>query len=304
MDKHSRGFYRNVPQDMVEMFIHFRQEHPLRKRVVGGISWEYMLNGNSSSQPLLLLPGGLGTAESAWRMITRLDPAKYYLLCPSYPEQIGTMTGLADGIAEILGAEGLHSIYLVGGAYGSMLAQVFLHLHGELVDKLVLTHAYPPVPSRVRTVEPTLRIFKYAPQFMIRNILRNQMTGKLPANPPPELKLIAAQIRETLDTKLTREGAVNTYLRMAEFDKQDFTYTDLESWQGKALFILIEGDPTNTEDLRNTLTSLYPGVTLHIIKGSSQNATLEETAEYVRIMEEFFEGKDLLSIESAEQKER
>lgn len=289
---------------MVQTFMRFRQEHPLKQRQLAGVTWEYMLSGNPANHALLLLPGGLGTAESAWRMITRLDPARYYLLCPSYPPQIGSMTGLADGIAELLLQEGIHSTYLVGGAYGSMLAQVFVHRHAELVDKLVLTHAYPPAPNRVRTVEPTLRILRYAPLFMIRNILRTQMTGKLPAKPPPELALIAAQIRETLDTHLTRQAAMNIYLRMAEFDKQEYRYTDLESWAGEALFILIEGDPTNTEDLRNTLAALYPGVTLHMIQGSSQNATLEETAEYVRIMEAFFEGKESFTTESTENTEK
>jgi len=287
MDK----YYRSVPQDVLALYEHFRQDHPFKQGEINGVKWEYILSGGPTSQPLLLLPGGLGTAESAWRIITRLDPAKYYLVCPGYPDQVGSMIGLSDGIAEILQQEGIQSVYLISGAYGSMLAQVFVHRYPGMVDKLVLTHAYPPVSSRVRTVEPTLRILKYAPMFMIRNILRNQMTGRLPANPPPELKLIAAQIRETLDTRLTRQGAMNTYLRMADFDKQDFTYTDLESWHGKALFILIEDDPTNTEDLRNTLLALYPGATLHIIRGSSQTATLEETSEYVKLMEAFFEGK-------------
>jgi pimeloyl-ACP methyl ester carboxylesterase len=288
MDKH----YRNVPPDMQQLFLAFREQHPLKQLQVEGITWEYFLTGSSSSQPILILPGGLGTAESTWRMVTRLDPSKYYLLCPSYPPQIGTMSGLADGIAAILRYEGIQSTYLVGGAYGSMLAQVFVHRHTALVDKLVLTHAYPPVPSRIRTVEPTLRLLRYVPMFMVRNILRTQMTGRLPAIPPPELQLIAAQVRETLDTQLTRQGAMNIYLRMVEFDKQEFTYTDLESWPGKALFILVDDDPTNTEDLRNNLQALYPGALLHTIAGTSQNATLEETAEYVHLMEAFFEGKE------------
>jgi pimeloyl-ACP methyl ester carboxylesterase len=292
-------YYKKVPQDLWDKFSNFRQENPPKQRQVGELTWEYILSGNSAGQPLLLLPGGLGTAESVWRMIIQLDPSRYRLICPSYPAKVDSMSALADGIMEILKQEGMLTTDVVGGAYGSMQAQVLVHRHPDLVTRLVLTHAYPPVPSRVKTVEPTLRLFRYVPMFMVKNMLRTQMTGRLPANPPPELALIAGQIRETLDTRLTRQGAINTYMRMVDFDKQNFTYTDMESWQGKALIILEEDDPTNTEDLRNTLTALYPRAILHQVKGGNHTSTLEETAEYIRIMEEFFAGKLETGVEAS-----
>jgi hypothetical protein len=124
----------------------------------------------------------------------------------------------------------------------------------------------------------------------------------MPVDAPPELLLIAAQIRETLDSGLTRQAAMNTYLRMVDFDMQNFTYTDLKGWQGKTLLILAEDDATTTEDLRNTMLALYPEARLHLVKGSTQSAGLLETEEYIRVMESFFEGKDESTSESAEGK--
>jgi pimeloyl-ACP methyl ester carboxylesterase len=210
------------------------------------------------------------------------------------------MTGLADGIVEITGQEGIQSAHVVGGAYGSMVAQVFIHNHPEVVTRLVLTHAYPPVPSRVRSVNPALRLFRFMPMFVVRSTLRAQMTGRVPADPSPELSLIAAQIHETLDTQLTRQAAMNIYLRMVDFDRQNFTYTDLDRWLGKILIILAEDDPTTTEQLRNELMALYPGAILHMLKGSIQSNALLETGEYVKVMEDFFEGKGDLSSETVE----
>ncbi len=287
MDK----YYRKVPADLAEQFKRFRQEHPLKHTELNGVTWEYIQSGDPSGQPILLLPGGLSTAESAWRLITLLEPKKYHLVCPSYPPQLDSMTQLADGIGEILKQAGLQSMYVIGGAYGSMVAQVFIHRQPDLVTRLVLTHAYPPVPSRIRTVDTALRLFRRLPMFMVRNMLRAQMTGRLSANPPAELLLIAAQIHETLDTRLTRQAAINIYLRMVDYDRQEFTFTDLENWQGKTLIILAEGDPTTTETLRNELMALYPGASLHLLKGSIQTTALLETGEYVKVMEEFFEGK-------------
>ncbi len=299
MDK----YYRKVPPEMGEKFMHFRQEHPLTQREIDGITWEYIHSGDPSGQPLLLLPGGLGTAESAWRMISGLDHRRYTIVCPSYPAEISTMTALGDGIAKILSLEGIQTTYLVGGAYGSMLAQVFIHRHAEMITRLVLTHAYPPQPSRVKSVDPTLRLFKWVPLFMVKNMLRTQMTGRLPPNPPAELLLIAAQIRETLDSQLTRQAAMSTYFRMVDFDKQNFTYTDLESWQGKTLLILAEDDPTTTEELRNVMLALYPGASLHLLKGSIQSTALLETSEYIRVMEAFFEDQTISSAENTESTE-
>jgi pimeloyl-ACP methyl ester carboxylesterase len=296
MDK----YYRKVPPEVREKFMRFRQEHPVTLHEIDGINWEYIRAGNPAGQPILLLPGGLGTAESGWRMISGLDHQKYSIVCPSYPAQIDSMTGLADGIAKILSLETVKTTYLIGGAYGSMLAQVFIHRQPDLVSKLVLTHAYPPQANRVKSVNPTLRLFKWLPMPMVKNIVRIAMTGKLPHNPPVELLLIAAQIRETIDARLTRQAAISTYVRMVDFDKQNFTYTDLDSWQGKTLLILSEDDRTTTEDLRNAMLAFYPGAQLHLLKGNIDSAALLETSEYIRVMEAFFEGQNITTAENAE----
>jgi pimeloyl-ACP methyl ester carboxylesterase len=296
MDK----YYRKVPPEVREKFMRFRQEHPVTLHEIDGINWEYIRAGNPAGQPILLLPGGLGTAESGWRMISGLDHQKYSIVCPSYPAQIDSMTGLADGIAKILSLETVKTTYLIGGAYGSMLAQVFIHRQPDLVSKLVLTHAYPPQANRVKSVNPTLRLFKWLPMPMVKNIVRIAMTGKLPHNPPVELLLIAAQIRETIDARLTRQAAISTYVRMVDFDKQNFTYTDLDSWQGKTLIILSEDDRTTTEDLRNAMLAFYPGAQLHLLKGNIDSAALLETSEYIRVMEAFFEGQNITTAENAE----
>ncbi len=299
MDK----FYQKVPSDVREKFMRFRQDHPVTQRDIDGIAWEYIRSGDPTGQPLLLLPGGLGTAESGWRMISELDHQKYSILCPSYPTQISTMTGLADGIAKILTLESIGITYLIGGAYGSMLAQVFIHHYADLVSKLVLTHAYPPLASRIKSVNPTLLLFRWLPMPLVNNIIRIAMTGRLPHNPPAELLLIAAQIRETLDTQLTRQGAMSTYLRMVDFDKQTFTYTDLDGWPGKTLIILAEDDRTTTEDLRNMMLAFYPGASLHLLKGNIESAALLETSEYIRVMEAFFEGETDFNAENADRAE-
>lgn len=282
-------YYRKVPKEQVDQFMQFRQEHPPQIQQVNGLAWEYLSSGDSSAQPLLLLPGALGTGDSSWRTFRLFEQdGKYWIICPSYPAEVNTMSGLADGIAAILAAQGITETFVVGGSYGGMLAQVFVHRHPGLVSRLVLSHTYPPVSDRAKSVEPVLRLFKILPMFLLKKMLRDRMTGILPPRPTPELALIAAQIRETVDTRLTRQAAINTFKRMIEFDQQPFSPSDLVDWPGKTLIMLAEDDPTTPKRLRNSLISLYPGASLHLFKGSGHATAILESQEYIQVMEEFF----------------
>jgi pimeloyl-ACP methyl ester carboxylesterase len=288
MDK----YYRKVPPAELEPFKQFRKDHPLKAQVVAGISWEYLTSGEPSGQPLLLMPGALSTAESAWRTINLLENGKYRLVCPNYPVEIGTMSGLADGISGLLDQEGIPNAYVIGGSYGGMLAQVFTRRHPDQVSKLVLSHTYPPVSSRARSVQPAMTLFRVLPMFLVKKMLRDRMIGVLPSHPSPELLLVSAQIHETVDTRLTRQAALNTFLRMMDFDQQVFTPSDLADWQGMALIMLAEDDPTTPERLRKSLLELYPGAQLHLFKGSGHATSILESQEYIKVIEKFFEEQE------------
>ena len=111
----------------------------------------------------------------------------------------------------------------------------------------------------------------------------------LPPDPTPELLLIAAQIHETVDTRLTRQAALNTFHRMMDFDQQAYSPSDLADWQSKVLIMLAEDDTTTPEELRKELIDLYPGAKVHLFKGSGHATAILESGEYIRVMEEFLE---------------
>lgn len=285
-------YYRKVPAEKLEQFMRFRQEHLPKHYEVERVNWEYLCSGDPTRQPLLLLPGGLSTAESAWRTFNLFDQGKYRIVCPSYPAEVDSMGMLADGVAAILVQEGINQLYVVGGSYGGMLAQVFTHRYPAMVRKLILSHTYPPVKERARKVDPALRLFRVLPLPLVKKILRAQMTGILPTNASPELLILAGQIHETLDTRLTREAALNTYRRMRDFDQQNFSPADLARWQGKVLIIFSEDDPTTPELLRKELLALYPGAATHLFSGSGHATAILESSDYIQVMESFLEEND------------
>lgn len=123
--------------------------------------------------------------------------------------------------------------------------------------------------------------------FLVKRILRLQMTGRLQADPTAELLIIAAQIHETLDTRLTRQAALNMFLRMVDFDQQTFKPSDLAGWQGQTLLIFEEDDPTTPEELRNALVADYPGARVHMISSSGRSKAILESGEYIQVFREF-----------------
>ena len=288
-------YYRKVPLNQLEQFKRFRKEHPLKKMVINGVDWEYLTAGELSGEPLLILPGALSTAESAWRTIIDLESLHYRLFIPSYPAKLDNMSALADGLAQILIRHGIHSTYVLGGSYGGMLAQVFTHQHPDMVSKLVLSHTYPPEKRRAHSVAPALRLFRALPMFMVKKMLRDRMTGVLPSKPSPELLLIAAQIRETVDTHFTRQAAMNTYLRMMDFDRMEYSPADLTDWNGKTLILLAEDDPTTPNSLRKELIALYPGAKVNLFKGGEQTTGILDSSEYTKMVEEFLDQNEIVS---------
>jgi pimeloyl-ACP methyl ester carboxylesterase len=280
-------YYRKVPATQLEQFKRFRQEHPLKKMVINEVDWEYLMAGDLSGEPLLILPGALSTAESAWRDIAALEKCPYRLFIPSYPVKLDSMSALADGVVQIFMRYGIHSTYVVGGSYGGMLAQVFTHQYPNMVSKLVLSHTYPPEKRRTDSVTLALRLFRALPMFMVKKMLRDRMTGVLPPKPSPELLLIAAQIHEIVNEHFTRQAAINVYLRMMDFDRKEYTPADLADWSGKTLILLDEDDPTTPESRRKALIALYPGATVHLSKGNGQSVGMLESSEYFRVVEEF-----------------
>src|ERR671937_706415 len=77
----------------------FRAVCATQQRLIDGHAWAYIQRG-SGAQAVLILPGGLAVAETAFRYIQRLE-ARYRVLAPTYPETMTTMAELVDGLAKL-----------------------------------------------------------------------------------------------------------------------------------------------------------------------------------------------------------
>ncbi|HKH45356.1 MAG TPA: alpha/beta hydrolase [Thermoanaerobaculia bacterium] len=275
--------YQDVPAAELEAFRRFRRDHPPRAVEIAGRTWSF-LAGGTGDRTLLFLPGAQGTAEAVWSSFDHFEK-RFHCLAPSYPP-VATMTELADGLAALLDREGVERAAVIGGSYGGFVAQVFVRQHPDRVERLILSHTGPPAPSRGQVIEKSLRWLPRLPMFLLRLQYRKVMTRVLPHR--PELALVRAYLEEIATFHLTKEGMINGYRRVVDYDlSHRFEPGDLAGWPGRVLLLLGDNDPAIPEPIRERMKALYPGAEVRIFEGSGHAAGVLKRDEYVASMETF-----------------
>src|SRR3954465_10846933 len=109
----------------------FRATRSTKRRVIDGHDWEY-IRSSGGAPDVLILPGGLAVAETAFRYIQRFEP-RYRVLAPTSPDTITTMAQLVDGLTKLMRAEQIARIHVIGGSYSGLVAQCLVRHAPELV---------------------------------------------------------------------------------------------------------------------------------------------------------------------------
>lgn len=277
--------YRDVPAADLEAFRRFRAENPPRTAEIAGRTWSY-LAGGAGDRTLLFLTGAQGTGDAVWPSIEYFAP-RYRWISPSYPP-VPTMAELTDGIVALLDREGIDRVSVSGGSYGGFVAQVLVRRHPGRVERLILSHTGPPVPSRGQVIEKSLRWLPKLPMFLLRHQYRKVMMGLVPKR--PETALTRAHLEEIIALHLTKDWMVNGYRRVADYDQNHrFLPSDLEGWPGRILLLMADNDPATPEPVRERMKALYPNAEVRLFEGSGHITGVLKREEYLKAMEEFLE---------------
>ncbi|MDI3382203.1 alpha/beta fold hydrolase [Xenophilus aerolatus] len=101
--------------------------------------WRFVDN-RRDAPPLVLLPGALGDASSAWRMAEAFD-AEHRVIAVTYPGGCDAVA-LADGLAALLRSLGVGPCAVWGSSYGAWWAQAFAQRHPACVTALWLGNTF------------------------------------------------------------------------------------------------------------------------------------------------------------------
>lgn len=262
----------------------FRAACRLEQRAVDGHVWEYIRRGGGA-EAVLILPGGLAVAETAFRYIQRLG-AHYRVLAPTYPDTIASMAQLVDGLAELIRDEQIEPMHVVGGSYSGLVAQCLVRKRPELVGDLILADTGVPRRSRAAQFGLYQLLVAYLPIWALRALSRcgvAMFVRQLPAQRAFWRRYFMQRI-----AGMPRAAFVSHLAVWRDFDQSyQFAARDLAGWHGRVLILEAERDGLFRQGERLALRKLYPAAQTHIFAHRSHGASLAFMDDYVAAIERF-----------------
>jgi pimeloyl-ACP methyl ester carboxylesterase len=262
----------------------FRAACATQRRVIDGHEWAYIRRGGGA-EAVLILPGGLAVAETAFRYVRRLE-TRYRVLAPTYPETIMTMAELVAGLAKLVQAEQISRIHVVGGSYSGLVAQCFLRHAPGCVEKLVLSDTGVPRRSRAAQLALCQPLVAHLPLPVVRGLSSCGLAlflRKLPA----QRAFWRRYFRQRIAT-MARAAYVSHLAIWRDFDRAyRFAAHDLAGWLGRVLIIEAEHDGLFRRPEQLALRKLYPSAHVHTFERRSHGASLAHMDDYITVIERF-----------------
>ena len=284
--------YANVPAEQVGRLKSFRRSHPLKRLAFAGTRWEYIACGNGE-QTLLLLPGALSVGESVFPLITAFEN-EYRVIAPSYALS-RTMTGLCEGIANILTAEGVNRAHVVGGSYGGLVAQYFVRMFPEKTCSLVLSHTFLVTPKLELPLKITGSLLPMLPSALLVPLLKLRLNKllltTLRRRKHPEYEFWKAYLNETIAAGRFKEVAVHQHKCLLELArKPQFMPDDLKEWHGKILIVESDDDPAIPAKDRALLKKTYPQAQVKTFSDAGHASSILRRDEAFSTIRNFLKG--------------
>jgi aminoacrylate hydrolase len=201
-------------------------------------NWRYYTAGHGDA--VLLLPGGVGVGISWVDLALALRP-DYRTVTVDYPPTAVTLAELADGILDIMDAEGIGSAHVVGQSAGGMLAAI-----------------------RDTPWEQTLDAARTA----LRTAWQQSADGDF----------WIAQV-EAAYHRLGRDGLANSYAMLLDLAQHSDKLRP--GWDGPTLVLAAADDPLITPVHRQRLLDLHPGCALRVFPDGGHSLLLTRPTDYL-----------------------
>lgn len=263
--------------ERTEEYTQFCALHSLQTVVIVGRRWQYIDTGEGK-ETLLLLPGGFGVADTAFRLITAFSRS-YRVISVTYPPTITTCTDLVDSLAVLLRNLKVDTTHVVGGSASGLIAQVLVRRHPSLVRSLILSHTSVPRQVRACWVGCLLGLLGMAPFPLVRGAFHASVRAFLPAN-NGEQRFWREYFHARID-ELSRDSLLNRFRVLIDIDRhQRFTPSDLVAWRHPLLVIAAEDDGFVGKREQATLKRLYPQAHYQVLRcGTHRDSVAAPEAE-------------------------
>jgi pimeloyl-ACP methyl ester carboxylesterase len=256
-----------------------------KERTVDGLKWRYYRLGNGPA--LVWLTGGIRRVAFGFGFMELLA-RRYTLLAPDYPT-LQTFDQFERGLTSILQAEGIPRFHLGCQSYGGVLAQPYLALHPQAVDRLVLSSTGPADygPAWLPVEYLAIGLVRLLPERQVKNLLAGGLGKVLSTAPEQKVNWLAA-LQATFDHDLTRADVVSHFAVAADIIKKRLVRPEaFRAWNGRAVVLSAENDPTQSKKDRPRYEKLFGRPVEVISMGQAgHTAALLGPQKYVELLEQ------------------
>ena len=159
-----------------------RARYPLQEITIGSAAWSFLDTG-AGNETLLLLPGAMGFADTAFHFVLAFA-AQMRVISISYPPTVTDGDRLVNGLANLLTARGIDATHVVGGSYSGLVAQRLAARYPQHVASLILANTWAPDPARARWFCPAAWLVAHTPGWLLQRVMAGYMDRFLPGADP------------------------------------------------------------------------------------------------------------------------
>ncbi len=274
-----------APETLTESLRQVRAACPLQRCELHGHTWEYLAAG--AGPLLLVLPGGLAVAETAFRWLATLAP-RWHVVAPTYPATVSSLAELVAGLWALVDHLGCGAVCVVGGSFSGLVAQCFVRAQPERVRRLVLSDTGGPWAARLWQHQAYAQLIRLLPMALVRWLFRQGMRlflAPLCSERDFWRTHFFANIRQ-----LDKQRCLSHLALWAEFDQRcRFTPDDLRDWSGRILIIAADSDGLFPPQQQQALLHLYPQARPYVFANSPHCASLAQIDTYIAVAAAFLE---------------
>ncbi|MEA3223756.1 MAG: alpha/beta hydrolase [Thermodesulfobacteriota bacterium] len=271
--------YVDVDRPTRESLLEFRKDHPLRTINIDGVKWAYLSCG-SGQDSIVFLHGMGGAADIWWQQILALEH-RYRVLAPSYPPVEG-IDRLAEGISKIMDKEDIKKATIIGTSLGGYLAQDFVRLYPEKVEKAVFANTFPPNNIIAEKSKFLGSLLPFFPEWLVMRAFRGSIINSVyPASGYSEI-VKAYQLEQGYGL-MSKAQFVARYHCVID----GFPAPNLASLGIKTMIIESGNDPLVEKSLREMLKQTYPTARIHTFHNTGHFTYLNKPKEYTEVLVRF-----------------
>ncbi len=255
----------------------FRSTHASRAHVVAGHIWDVIASG-SGDRTVVLLPGGGGSAESQFPLITALE-THARVLSIGCPATLTTVREVIDGIRALLDDYDVSAFFLLGHSLGGIFAQAFAITFPERIEGLMLANVANYSAQRGRMVSTILRSARHLPKSTVVRLLNARGRRLLKGHPDCDFWLEYFTHDEL--QRAGNEGIANRGACIGDSIAHGSASLAAQKYRGPTLILESDNETAFTFAERDAFRASYPHATMHSFHGAGHLSSITRHDEFV-----------------------